>query len=158
MDNHLLETLQRLRLTLPIPLTPLGSYQTVTRSGDQLIVSGLGPFKDGKPVAGVVGADLSIDDAKEAARLTMLLILACVEDAVGLENIEQCLRLTVYVRAEQSFTQHPLASDGASALLLAIFGRERLPARASLGVHTLPMGLALEIDSVFQLKRPAVNH
>jgi enamine deaminase RidA (YjgF/YER057c/UK114 family) len=125
MDKHILETLRSLRLTLPLSLTPVGSYQTVTRSGEQLIVSGLGPFKDGKPVAGAVGADLSVDDAKEASRLTMLLILACVEDAVGVANIEQCLRLTVYMRAEQSFTQHPLVSDGASDLPLAIFGRER---------------------------------
>jgi enamine deaminase RidA (YjgF/YER057c/UK114 family) len=153
MDKPLHDTLQRLGLELPPPLNPLGSYRTVTRSGDQLFVSGLGPFKDGKPVVGVVGADVSIDAAQEAARLTMLLILACVEEACGLENVEQCLRLTVYVRADASFTQHPTVADGASDLLLALFGRERLPARSALGVHTLPMGIPVEIDSVFQLKR-----
>lgn len=153
MDNEIQNRLRQLGLQLPPPINPLGSYRTTVTLGDQLLVSGLGPFKDGKPVVGIVGIDLSIADAQEAAQRTMLLILACVEEACGLENIERCARLTVYVRAESGFTAHPKVADGASDLLLALFGPDRLPARSTIGVFTLPMGIPVEIDSVFQLKR-----
>lgn len=65
----------------------------------------------------------------------------------------RCSRLTVYVRAGQSFTQHPQVANSASDLLLTLFGQDKLPARSALGVHTLPMGIPVEIDSIFELKR-----
>ncbi len=136
---NLLERLSQLGLELPAPINPLGSYRTVSVSGNQLYVSGLGPFENGKPVVGIVGADVSLEAAQHAAQLTMLMILACVNETCGLDKIERCSRLTVYVRAEQSFTQHPKVADGASDLLLDLFGRDKLPARSALGVHTLPM-------------------
>ena len=106
MDNEIQNRLTQLGLQLPPPINPLGSYRTTVTLGEQLFVSGLGPFKDGKPVVGIVGADISIAEAQDAAKRTMLLILACVEEASGLENIERCARLTVYVRAESEFTAH----------------------------------------------------
>lgn len=147
------DRLAQLGLTLPAPISPLGSYRTVSVSGNQLFVSGLGPFENGKPMVGIVGDDLSLERAQEAARLTMLMIFACVDRAYGMDNVERCSRLTVYVRAVQSFTQHPRVADGASDLLLALFGDDALPARSALGVYTLPMGIPVEIDSVFELKR-----
>ncbi|AXF17394.1 RidA family protein [Paraburkholderia caledonica] len=146
------ERLAQLGLQLPPPINPLGSYRTVSVSGNQLYVSGLGPFEDGKPLVGIVGGDMSVERAQQAARLTMLMILACVDQACGLDNIDRCSRLTVYVRAEQSFTQHPQVANGASDLLLTLFGQSKLPARSALGVHTLPMGIPVEIDSIFELK------
>ncbi len=154
MNNSFRKTLDELGIELPPPIDPLGSYRTVVKSGDQLLVSGLGPFRNGKPVIGLVGDDVSLEDAQEAARLTMLLILACVDDAYGLEHVDQCVRLTVYVRAKEPFIDHPKVANGASDLLLALFGPDRLPARSAIGVRTLPMGIPVEIDSVFQLKRP----
>jgi enamine deaminase RidA (YjgF/YER057c/UK114 family) len=144
--------LAQLGLELPPPIQPLGSYRTVSVSGNQLYVSGLGPFEHGKPIVGVVGADLTLEAAQRAAQLTMLMILSCVDDAYGLERIDRCSRLTVYVRAAASFTQHPQVANGASDLLLELFGRDKLPARSALGVHTLPMGIPVEIDSIFELK------
>jgi enamine deaminase RidA (YjgF/YER057c/UK114 family) len=98
----------------------------------------------------VVGDDVSVDEAQRAARLTMLLILSCVERAVGLEKVDRCSRLTVYVRAEQSFVSHPLVANGASDLLIPLSGQDKLPARSALGAYTLPMGMPVEIDSVFE--------
>ena len=144
--------LQQLGIVLPEPINPLGSYRTVSESGNQLLVSGLGPFENGKPLTGVIGDDLSVEQGQHAARLTMLMILACIEQSHGLENIERCSRLTVYVRGTQSFTQHPSIANGASDLLLALFGADQLPARSALGVYSLPMGIPVEIDSVFELK------
>jgi len=149
---NVFERLAQAGLKLPSPIKPLGSYRTVSVSGSQLYVSGLGPFKDGKPIVGMVGRDMSLEQAQDAARLTMLMILACVDEACGLDNVGRCSRLTVYVRAEQSFTQHPQVANGASDLLLTLFGQDNLPARSALGVHSLPMGIPVEIDSIFELK------
>jgi enamine deaminase RidA (YjgF/YER057c/UK114 family) len=152
MEMNIFDRLSKLGIELPAPIKPLGSYRTVSVSGSHVYVSGLGPFENGKPVTGVVGADMSLERAKEAARLTALLILTCVNEVCGLEHIERCLRLTVYVRAEASFTEHPQVADGASDLLSSLFGPENLPARSAIGVHTLPMGIPVEIDSIFKLK------
>jgi enamine deaminase RidA (YjgF/YER057c/UK114 family) len=150
---NVIERLAQTGLKLPPPIYPLGSYRTVSVSGSQLYVSGLGPVENGRPIVGRVGDDVLLDKAQHAARLTVLMILACVEEACGLVNVERCSRLTVYVRAEQSFTQHQQVADGASDLLLMLFGQERLPARSAVGVHSLPMGVPIEIDSIFEMKR-----
>lgn len=147
------DRLSQAGLTLPPPIHPLGSYRTVSISGNQLYVSGLGPFEDGKPIVGIVGGDISLEKARDAARLTMLMILACIDQACGLDNIERCIQMTVYMRAEQSFTQHPQVANGASDVLLTLFGQDKLPARSALGVYTLPMGIPVEIESIFELKR-----
>ncbi|MEX1829232.1 RidA family protein [Luteibacter sp. CQ10] len=147
----MIERLNALGIVLPPPLAALGSYRVVSVDGDTAYVSGLGPFIDGKPVKGRVSAELSLAEGYDAARLTMLMILSCLHDAVGLDRVERCTRLTVYVRAIDGFTQHPAIADGASDLLRDVFGADRLPARSALGVHTLPMGIPVEIDSVFRL-------
>ncbi|MDN7429368.1 hypothetical protein CFB89_20430 [Burkholderia sp. AU16741] len=136
---------------LPQPVAPLGSYRTVSVVGNHAHVSGLGPFENGTPVTGIVGEDISIERAQACARLTMLMILACLDERCGLDRVRRCVRLTVYVRASASFVQHPLVANGASDVLLDLFGADGLPARSAIGVHTLPMGIPVEIDSVFEL-------
>lgn len=143
------ETLRKLGLQLPEPFPPIGSYNVVTSAGDLVFVSGMGPIKNGRPVMGLVGGGMTLGEAQDAARLTMLLILASLEQECGLDRIARCLRLTVYVRSIPSFQAHPKVADGASDLLRDIFGPDLLPARSSLGVHSLPMGIPVEIDSVF---------
>ncbi|WP_114812178.1 RidA family protein [Paraburkholderia kururiensis] len=143
--------LATLGLVLPPPIAPLGSYRTVSIVGNQAHVSGLGPFENGAPVAGVVGDDMTIERAQHCAKLTMLMILACLHEQCGLDRVRRCTRLTVYVRASASFTQHPKVANGASDVLLDLFGADHLPARSAIGVHTLPMGIPVEIDSVFEL-------
>jgi enamine deaminase RidA (YjgF/YER057c/UK114 family) len=158
MENmNFADRLTQLGLELPTPINPLGSYKTISVSGNQLYISGLGPFENGKPMVGLVGGDMSLEDAQHAARLTMLMILSCIDQEYGLDNIHRCTRLTVYVRSDSSFTQHPKVANGASDLLLDLFGADKLPARSALGVHTLPMGIPVEIDSIFELKQPSGN-
>ena len=144
-----IDKLKQLGFELPPPLPALGSYNVVTTAGDQVFVSGLGPIKDGKAVSGVVGDDMTLSDAQAAATMTMLLILASLEQSCGLDNITRCLRLTVYVRATSSFKDHPKVADGASGLLRDLFGPALLPARSAIGVSSLPMGIPVEIDSIF---------
>jgi enamine deaminase RidA (YjgF/YER057c/UK114 family) len=148
----ILKRLTQLGIELPAPIKPLGSYRTISKSGHQLYVSGLGPFENGQPVVGRVGSDISLPEAIDAARLTMLMILACVHEEFNLDDVEKCSRLTVYLRATDSFTQHPQVANGASDVLLHLYGPEKLPARSAIGVHTLPLGIPVEIDSVFDLK------
>ena len=143
--------LATLGLVLPPPIAPLGSYRTVSIIGNEAHVSGLGPFENGVPVKGIVGEEMSIERAQHCARLTMLMILSCLHEQCGLDRIRRCARLTVYVRAAASFTQHPKVANGASDVLLDLFGADLLPARSAIGVHTLPMGIPVEIDSVFEL-------
>ena len=143
--------LATLGLVLPPPIAPLGSYRTVSIIGNEAHVSGLGPFENGVPVTGIVGEEMSIERAQHCARLTMLMILSCLHERCGLDRIRRCARLTVYVRAAASFTQHPKVANGASDVLLDLFGADLLPARSAIGVHTLPMGIPVEIDSVFEL-------
>ena len=143
--------LATLGLVLPPPIAPLGSYRTVSIIGNEAHVSGLGPFENGVPVTGIVGEEMSIERAQHCARLTMLMILACLHERCGLDRIRRCARLTVYVRAAASFTQHPKVANGASDVLLDLFGTDLLPARSAIGVHTLPKGIPVEIDSVFEL-------
>lgn len=150
---NLSSRLSQLGFELPAPIRPLGSYRTLSISGNQMYVSGLGPFENGKPIVGIVGTDLSLEAAQRAARLTMLMILSCIDDEYGLDKVDRCSRLTVYVRADAAFTQHPQVANGASDLLRDLFGDDRLPARSALGVHTLPMGIPVEIDSIFELKQ-----
>ena len=146
------ETLRQLGFQLPKPFPAIGSYNVVTFAGEQVFVSGLGPIKDGKPIMGLVGDDMTLDEAQEAARMTMLLILASLEQACGLDRIARCLRLTIYVRAIASFQAHPKVADGASDLLRDVFGPAMLPARSAIGVHSLPMGIPVEIDSIFAMQ------
>lgn len=154
MNKEISQRLENAGLVLPEPLNPVGLYKAISHSNGQLFVSGLGPIESGKPITGVVGEHLSIADAQHAARVTMLLILAALEHEYGLENIQCCTRLTVYVRATDTFSRHPEVADGASLVLRDVFGEALLPARSALGVHTLPFGIPVEIDSIFELKRP----
>jgi enamine deaminase RidA (YjgF/YER057c/UK114 family) len=149
---NLVHHLEKLGFTLPAPIAPIGTYQTVSRLGTQLYVSGLGPFENGRPVTGIVGAEIDLNRAKHAALLTMMMILSCIEHSYGLDSVLRCARLTVYVRALPDFTEHPQVANGASDLLASLFGAENLPARSALGVSSLPMGIPVEIDSIFELK------
>lgn len=145
-----IDRLHQLGFELPPPFPALGSYSVVTTAGDHVFVSGLGPIKDGEPVIGMVGDDMTLSEAQDAARMTMLLILASLEQSCGLDSITRCLRLTVYVRSEASFRAHPKVADGASDLLRDLFGADVLPARSAIGVSSLPMGIPVEIDSIFE--------
>ncbi|WP_296185822.1 RidA family protein [Pseudomonas sp. UBA1879] len=152
MDKHILERLEKAGLVLPPALPAKGLYHSVVETNGELYVSGLGPIVDGKPLTGVVGQDIDLPNAKHAARITALLILAAVEQYCGLQNILRCTRMTVYVKADERFVRHPEVADGASEVLRDVFGENLLPARSAIGVYTLPFAIPVEIDSVFQLK------
>ncbi|MHB8719055.1 MAG: RidA family protein [Candidatus Dormibacteria bacterium] len=148
------ERLQALGLTLPVPPTAVAAYAPVTLApigdGRRLAsVSGQLPMRDGKPQqVGAVPAEVSVEEAVEGARTCALNLLAQLEAAAGLDNVEQMLQLTVYVRSAPDFTAHPTVGDGASRLLVDVLGEKGRPARAAIGVASLPLGVAVEVSAL----------
>ena len=129
---------------------PKGSYEGAVTVGELVYVSGHGPLMDGKPAyIGRVPTEVSIGDAYEAARLTALNCLSTLELELGsLDRVARIVRLFGMVRAESDFAGHPAVIDGASDLLLDVFGERGRHARSAVGMHSLPFGIPIEIELV----------
>jgi enamine deaminase RidA (YjgF/YER057c/UK114 family) len=146
--------LTELGITLPPAPKPVASYIHAVRAGDLLFLSGTGPFKDGKIVfAGKLGKDLTVEQGAEAARLTLLNALAMVRQEMGtLDRVIRVVRLTGHVASAEGFTQQPTVINGASDLLVQIFGEAGRHARLALGAAELPLNMAIELELILQVK------
>jgi len=142
------EALARLGLTLPAPPQPAGSYRPAVREGDLVWVSGQGAMKDGAVLyPGRVDGQVSVPQAQEAARLATLQGLSAVGALVGsLDRVRQVLRVGVYVASEPTFTRQHEVANGATELLIALFGERGRPSRVSMGVPSLPLNLPVEVE------------
>jgi enamine deaminase RidA (YjgF/YER057c/UK114 family) len=145
--------LAELGLTLPQAPKPVATYIPAVRSGDLLFLSGTGPFKDGAIVyAGKLGKDLTVEQGYEAARLTLLNALAMVRQELGtLDRVTRVVRLTGHVASAEGFTQQPAVINGASDLLVQIFGEAGRHARLALGAAELPLNMAIELELILQV-------
>lgn len=116
-------------------------------------MAGNGPIKpDGTMIRGVVGDDLSLDEAREAARLTAINILGAARSTMGsLDNIAGVISITGYVRSTDEFTEHPLVLDACSDVLIEVFGDKGKHARAAVGVASLPFGIPVEVSAILSL-------
>ncbi len=148
------QRLEELGLELPTPMDPAGTYRPATQAGDLLAIAGQGPVRDGEIVyTGRLGADLDVEQGRAAAHLTALNVLAVARDHLGsLDSIEQVFQATVYVAATAEFNDHPAVADGATAVFQDVFGDGGRPARAAVGVTSLPMGIPVEVETLFQLR------
>lgn len=141
--------LSTLGFTLPDPKPPVGNYIGSKIAGDLLFASAR--VSD---CTGEVGREVSLETAKEAARDTVLLILAIIKkDIQDLDRIDGVLKMTGFVRSAKDFTQQPAVIDGASDLLIALFGENGRHARTATGVAELPFGASVQLDIIFQLKK-----
>ena len=139
--------LQSLGLTLPPPKTPVANYLGTKQSGDLLFVSGRVSQRRGE-----VGSELTLDEAKLAARDAMLDLLAIVKQDIGdLDRIVSVEQVRGFVRSAPTFMQQPLVIDGASELLIALFGENGRHARTATGAAQLPFGAAVQIDMVLRV-------
>jgi len=146
------ERLAELSIELPEIGTPAGNYVPAVVAAGLLTTSGQVPRKDGEFFRGVVGADLSIEEGQEAARLCCLAGLAVAKQMLGsLDRIERVVKVNGFVRSAPGFTDQPKVINGASDLLVAVFGESGRHARAAIGVNELPLGCAVEIDFVFKI-------
>jgi enamine deaminase RidA (YjgF/YER057c/UK114 family) len=147
------DKLHELGLTLPAVTVPLAAYVPAVRSGHLVYVSGQLPMVDGQlQMAGKVGAEVTIEQAKGLAQRCALNGLAAVaEVAGGLENIVRVVKVVGYVNAEPAFTQHPAVINGASELLGYVLGDAGKHARVAIGVGSLPLGAPVEVEMVVEV-------
>lgn len=147
------QQLEALGLTLPPPPRPVASYVPAVRSGSLLFLSGILPMKDGKPAwTGKLGRELTVEQGAEAARLACLNALAVVKAEAGtLDAVKRIVRLGGHVASAEGFTQQPAVVNGASELLVAIFGEAGRHARLALGAYELPLGAAIELEMIAEI-------
>ena len=140
--------LTELGLVLPSPTAPGGAFVAARYAGDQLHVSGRGPVRaDGTFVRGKLGADLTLEQGREAARLAALGVLSVLRAELGtLDRVVSIARVVGYVNCAPGFNDTPAVMDGCSLLLLDVLGRAGRHARSAVGVAELPFDMAVEIE------------
>ncbi|WP_445383333.1 RidA family protein [Robiginitalea sp. IMCC43444] len=146
--------LQELGIRLPVAATPVANYVNAVRSGKLLFLAGKGPKKeDGTYVTGKLGADLSIEEGYEAARLVALNQLAVLKAELGdLSKVKRIVKVLGMVNATPDFTNQPEVINGFSDLMVEVFGERGKHARAAVGMGSLPRGIAVEIELVVELE------
>ena len=144
--------LAELGITLPKAAAPVASYVPVVVTGNLAHVSGQLPFIDGALVTGRLGEDVSLEQGQAAARACALMILAQVEAAgVSLDRVTRIVKLGGFVNSAGDFTDQPKVVNGASDLMVDVFGDAGKHARAAVGVPALPLGAAVEVDAIIEL-------
>ena len=148
------DKIKKNNLVFADPKDPVGSYVATKISGDFLYISGQISINDkGELIKGKLGKDLNVDEGYEAARRCGLALLsqakkACNED---LSKIKSCLKLTGYVNSTKDFIDQPKVINGASEIITEILGEKGLHVRAAVSANSLPLGVAVEIDAIFEL-------
>jgi len=152
MTGRIEARLQELGINLPTPPAPVASYVPAVTSGNLLFVSGqITAAPDGLKYVGTVGKEISVEDGKAAARLCAVNLLAQVKAAAGLDRVKRCVKLSVFVNAVPGFTQHPEVANGASDLMVEVFGEAGKHARAAMGAGSLPRNVAVEVEAIFEI-------
>ena len=148
------EVLQEMGVVLPDPPTPLATYVPAVRAGDLLFLSGILPLRDGKlAYAGKLGADISVEEGYEAAKLTAILALASIKKQLSsLDQVAKVVRLCGHVASAPGFTQQPQVVNGASDFLVEVFGDVGRHARLALGAAELPLNAPIELELIVQAK------
>jgi len=147
--------LEQLGLVLPKPPVPVGAYLLAQQVGDLMYLSGTTCYVDGELLyTGRVGKELSIEEGYLAARQTMLNLLSVIKAELGdLDRVERVIKINGYVNSAPDFDRQPAVINGASELLVNIFGTRGKHARTSIGVSDLPGHIPVEIEMVVQIRQ-----
>ena len=150
------QQLNKLGFMLPVAPKPVATYVPATKVGDLLFLSGVVPSREGKLLyQGKLGRDLSVQEGYEATQCTLLNALAIIRDELGsLEQVKQVVKMTGYVASAEGFTGHPAVLNGASDLLVQLFGECGRHARVAIGVAELPLGSPVELELIVQCFPP----
>lgn len=145
--------LKALGIELPPAPKPIASYVPSVRTGNLIFLAGQGPLAGGKPtVTGKVGAELSEADGSKAARATILVSLAALRAEIGsLDRVARIVKVVGFVNSAPGFTRQPWVINGASDLLVEIFGEAGRHARSAVGVSELPLNIPVEIEMVVEV-------
>jgi enamine deaminase RidA (YjgF/YER057c/UK114 family) len=148
------DRLKALGITLPTPAKPVANYVGWVRSGDLVFTAGQLPFEDGKLMqTGVLGLDVTREQGQAAARQAAINIIAQIRDACDgdLTRVRRIVKLTGFVACSHAFSEHPFIVNGASDLMVAVFGDAGRHARSSVGVPSLPMNASVEVEAVVEI-------
>jgi enamine deaminase RidA (YjgF/YER057c/UK114 family) len=146
--------LAELGITLPQAMAPVANYVPVSLTGNLVTVSGQLPAISGKvAVTGKLGAGISLEEGRHAARLCLINVLAQLQAALpgGLDSITKVVRLGGFIACMPDFTQHAVVMNGASDLAVAVFGEAGRHARSTVGVASLPLDAAVEVEGLFYI-------
>ena len=153
MTDTIADRIAELGYTLPEVPAPAGSYVNCVRSGNLLHLAGGISMSPEKKILGKVSVDVTIEEAQEAARMCILNRLAVVKQEVGsLDKVTRIVSLGGFVNAPGDFYDHPKVINGASDLLLEIFGEKGKHARTALGAAALPLNVAVEINAIIEVE------
>ncbi len=153
MSDSIVEKLATLGLSLPAVPAPVAAYVNCVRSGNLLFLSGGLPIDGERKVIGKVPTDVSIEQAQEGARMIILNRLAVIKDTIGsLDKVKQIVSLGGFVNSEPDFFGHPQVVNGASELLVEIFGEKGKHSRTALGAAALPLNVAVEINLIVEIE------
>lgn len=146
--------LKALGITLPAPPQPVANYVNGVRTGNLIFLAGKGPKRaDGSEVVGKLGADVSIEQGYEAARLTAINQLAVLKDMLGdLKKVKRIVKVLGMVNSDPAFVEQPKVINGFSDLMVEVFGDRGRHARAAVGMASLPRGQAVEIELVVEVE------
>ena len=146
--------IQELKVKLPEAKPPVGSYVATKISGNLLFISGqISMAENGELIKGKIGKDLSTEQGYDAAKRCGLSIIAQAKVACNgdLSKIKSCIKLTGFVNSTEDFTEQPKVINGASDLIATIFGDAGMHTRAAVSTNSLPLGVAVEVDAIFEL-------
>ena len=148
------ENLKKLKITLPEAKPPVGNYVATKISDNMLFISGqISIDENGKLIKGKIGKDLDVDSGYEAAKRCALSIVAQVKKACNgdLSKIKSCVKLTGFVNSTDDFVDQPKVINGASDLIVSVFGDFGMHTRAAVSANSLPLGVSVEVDAIFEL-------
>ena len=149
IDSRLAE----LGITLPEPAAPVAAYVPTVLAGNLLHISGQVSMENGERMVGRLGEDRDVEYGQRAARACGLMLIAQMKKALGsLDRVERVVKLGVFVNSAPDFTAQPQVANGASELMAEVFGEAGRHARSAVGVPVLPLGVAVEIDAVVEIK------
>ncbi|WP_174297953.1 RidA family protein [Sphingomonas bacterium] len=158
MTDRIDRALADLGLTLPEAAAPVAAYVPAVEAGGMLYLSGQLPFRDGALVIGRLGDGLGVEEGREAAKLCGLMVAAQIRAALGgFGRVRRIVKLGVFVNSAPDFTQQPQVANGASELMVALFGEAGRHARSAVGVPVLPLGAAVEVDAIVELGAGALD-
>ena len=146
--------IKELKIELPVAKAPVGSYVATKICGKLLYVSGqISMSSDGELIKGKVGKDLNTEEAYKAAERCGLSIVAQVKKVCegNLSKVKSCIKLTGFVNSTDDFTEQPKVINGASDLIASIFGEAGMHTRAAVSTNSLPLGVSVEVDAIFEL-------
>ena len=148
------ENIKKLQIKLPEAKAPVGNYVATKITGKMLFISGqISIDESGQLIKGKVGKDLDVETGYNAAKRCALSIIAQVKKACNddLSKVKSCIKLTGFVNSTDQFTDQPKVINGASDLIAEVFGESGMHTRAAVSTNSLPLGVSVEVDAIFEL-------